>query len=62
MWWIDTGEIGLPSFLGIAALALIFAVAVLEGLLVIEMKKEEDKDYVYTKDGEKIRFNEDDQE
>lgn len=54
--------LGLASFLGIAALALIFAVAVLEGLLVIEMKKEEDKDYVYTKDGEKIRFNEDDQE
>lgn len=54
--------LGLASFLGIAALALIFAIAVLEGLLVIEMKKEEDKDYVYTKDGEKIRFNEDDQE
>lgn len=54
--------LGLASFLGIAALALIFTVAVLEGLLVIEMKKEEDKDYVYTKDGEKIRFNEDDQE
>lgn len=54
--------LGLASFLGLAALALIFAVAVLEGLLVIEMKKEEDKDYVYTKDGEKIRFNEDDQE
>lgn len=54
--------LGLASFLGIAALALIFAVAVLEGLLVIEMKKDEDKDYVYTKDGEKIRFNEDDQE
>lgn len=54
--------LGLASFLGIAVLALIFAVAVLEGLLVIEMKKEEDKDYVYTKDGEKIRFNEDDQE
>lgn len=54
--------LGLASFLGIAALAFIFAVAVLEGLLVIEMKKEEDKDYVYTKDGEKIRFNEDDQE
>lgn len=54
--------LGLASFLGIAGLALIFAVAVLEGLLVIEMKKEEDKNYVYTKDGEKIRFNEDDQE
>lgn len=54
--------LGLASFLGIAALAIIFAVAVLEGLLVIEMKKEEDKNFVYTKDGEKIRFNEDDQE
>lgn len=54
--------LGLASFLGIAALTIIFAIAVLEGLLVIEMKKEEDKNYVYTKDGEKIRFNEDDQE
>ena len=44
-------------FLGIAALTYVFMVALLGTL-----KDEEEENYVYTKDGEKIKFNEDDQE
>lgn len=55
--------IELASFLGIAALSAIFGVAVILGLLTKEIElKDEEENFVYTKDGEKIRFNEDDQE
>lgn len=58
-----TQFIELASFLGIAILSAMFAVAVLLGLLTKEIElKDEEENFVYTKDGEKIKFNEDDQE
>lgn len=58
-----TQVIELAAFLGIAVLASMFSVAVLGGLLVRDIElKEEEEDYVFTKDGEKIKFNEEDQE
>lgn len=44
-------------FLGIAALTYVFVVALLGTL-----KEEEEENFIFTKDGEKIPFNEDDQE
>lgn len=58
-----TQFIELASFLGIATLSAMFAVAVILGLLTKDIElKDEEENFVYTKDGEKIRFNEDDQE
>lgn len=51
------------AFLIVAGGAAAFAVAVLGGLLVREIElKDEEEDFIVTKDGEKIKFNEDDQE
>lgn len=53
----------LAAFLGIAVLTSMFSVAVLLGLLVRDIElKEEEENFVFTKDGEKIKFNEEDQE
>lgn len=58
-----TQFIELAAFLGIAVLTSMFSVAVLLGLLVRDIElKEEEENYVFTKDGEKIKFNEEDQE
>ena len=59
-----TQVLELAAFLIVASGAAAFAVAVLGGLLVreIELKDEEEEDFIVTKDGEKIKFNEDDQE
>ena len=58
-----TQFIELAAFLGIATLSAIFAVAVLLGLLVKDIElKDEEENFIFTKDGEKIPFNEDDQE
>ena len=55
--------IELAAFLGIAVLSAMFGVAVLLGLLVRDIElKEEEENFVFTKDGEKIKFNEEDQE
>lgn len=39
-----------------------FSVAVLLGLLVRDIELKDEEDFVFTKDGEKIKFNEEDQE
>ena len=53
-----TQFIELAAFLGIATLSAIFAVAVLLGLLVRDIElKDEEENFVFTKDGEKIKFN-----
>lgn len=58
-----TQFIELAAFLGIAVLSAMFGVAVLLGLLVRDIElKEEEENFVFTKDGEKIKFNEEDQE
>ena len=58
-----TQFIELAAFLGIAVLTSMFSVAVLLGLLVRDIElKEEEENFVFTKDGEKIKFNEEDQE
>lgn len=58
-----TQFIELAAFLGIAVLASMFSVAVLLGLLVRDIElKEEEENFIFTKDGEKIKFNEEDQE
>lgn len=58
-----THFIELAAFLGIAVLSSMFSVAVLLGLLVRDIElKEEEENFVFTKDGEKIKFNEEDQE
>lgn len=58
-----TQFIELAVFLGIAVLTSMFSVAVLLGLLVRDIElKEEEENFVFTKDGEKIKFNEEDQE
>lgn len=49
------------AFLIVAGGAAAFAVAVLAGLLTRDLKEEEE-DFIVTKDREKIKFNEDDQE
>ena len=49
------------AFLIVAGGAGVFACLVLAGLLTRDLKEEEE-DFVVTKDGEKIKFNEDDQE
>lgn len=55
--------IELAAFLGIAALSAMFGVAVLLGLILQDPEfKDEEENFVFTKDGEKIPFNEDDQE
>ena len=58
-----TQFIELAAFLGIAVLASMFSVAVLLGLLVRDIElKDKEENFVFTKDGEKINFNEEDQE
>lgn len=57
-----TQFIELAAFLGIAVLASMFPVAVLLGLLVRDIDLKDEEDFVFTKDGEKIKFNEEDQE
>ena len=57
-----TQVLELAAFLIVAGGAAAFAVAVLGGLLVREIDLKEEEDFVVTKDGEKIKFNEDDQE
>lgn len=57
-----TQFIELAAFLGIAVLASMFSVAVLLGLLVRDIELKDEEDFVFTKDGEKIKFNEEDQE
>lgn len=58
-----TQFIELAAFLGIAVLTSMFSVAVLLGLLVRDIElKEEEENFIFTKDGEKIKFNEEDQE
>lgn len=58
-----TQFIELAAFLVIATLAAVFAVAVLSGLLVREIEsKDQEENFVFTKNGEKIPFNEEDQE
>lgn len=53
----------LAAFLIVAGGAAAFGVAVLYGLLINEVEEIEQKeDFIVTKDGEKIKFNEDDQE
>lgn len=55
--------IELAAFLGIAVLSAMFGVAVLLGLILQDAEfKDEEENFVFTKDGEKIPFNEDDQE
>lgn len=53
----------LAAFLIVAGGAAAFGVAVLYGLLINEVEEIEQKeDFIVTEDGEKIKFNEDDQE
>lgn len=55
--------IELAAFLGIAVLSAMFGVAVLLGLILQDAEfKDEEENFVFTKDGEKLPFNEDDQE
>lgn len=47
-----------------AFMGCIIVVAIIQGLLIkeIQMKDKDGEDFITTKDGEKIKFNEDDQE
>lgn len=45
-----------------AFMGCIIVVAIIQGLLTKEIQMKDKEDFIVTKDGEKIKFNEDDQE